>query len=81
MNIYRIRFAAKCKNNGHTIDYDLQIESEHFVMAEDIEATADQCSAAGIYHEEIADFCFLRHGGVQTITARHGRVDVTTIRG
>jgi hypothetical protein len=81
MNLYRTWFAARCVNNGKAIEYDLQIESENFIMAEKIEDAVHQCAAVGMYHEEIADFLHVELGGVQTLHAWHGRVELTTVRG
>jgi len=78
MNIYEHRFCVTCPNDSKTIHYMLRIETESVVMAEAIE---DACRLEPTaYHESIADTLFQKFGGKQTITARHGAVDITTVR-
>lgn len=77
-NTYTIRYESKCPNNGDTIQYTLTISSLEKIMAEDIE---DATCSRESYHEDMADILHKRFGGIQTITATHGKVTIKTIRG
>lgn len=78
MNIYRYRFIASCPNDGARVAYTLTIETDDVLMAEDIEAACR--FKAAVYHENLADELHARFGGQHTITAKHGKVDITTVR-
>lgn len=80
-NIYRHRFTCTCPNNGQSVDYALEIEVGHTIMAEAIVAA---CAAARDlpmpYHENIADSLAAQFGGRQRIFAHHNGVDIETVR-
>lgn len=78
MNIYVIEFASTCPNNGKTINYRLEIRSTFLILAEDIEKA---CDVGPSFHESLADEFQRKFGGRQELTARHGRVEIQTIRG
>jgi len=78
MNRYEIDFTCTCLVNLDEVAYHLTIESDETIMAEDIERAVDAIGGA-VLHESIADK-LAALGGIQTITATHGRVLVTTTR-
>lgn len=82
MNIYRHRFCAKCPNNQRTITYNLEIESEHTIMVEEIvQAGQDAGTIEQPYHENIADMMHKRFEGKQRLRAFHHGVEIETHRG
>jgi len=78
MNYYRYQFVSHCPINGDSIVYELLIASEKVVMVESIEAACKSMERA--LHEVLADVLQRKLGGEQTLTARHGAVDVRTER-
>ena len=78
MNRYEIDFTCTCLMNSDEVAYHLVIESDETIMAEDIERAVAEIRGAAL-HEAIADK-LASLGGKQTITAKHGRVLVTTTR-
>ena len=78
MNIYSIEFVSSCPNNGEVINYRLEIRSQTMIMVEDIESA---CNVGAEFHENLAAEFHKRFGGRQELTARHGRVEIQTIRG
>lgn len=78
MNIYFVKFSSKCPVNGHTISYWLKISSYALILAEEIEDAVD---VGPSFHESLADDFYKKFGGQQTLTARHGRVKIKTVRG
>lgn len=78
MNIYRTRFNSRCPENGDIINYELEIQSRETLMAEWIERAA---AVESSLHEVLADALFKRFGGRQSLKARHGSVEIETIRG
>lgn len=78
MNIYQHRFIATCPNDGARIAYTICIESDDVLMAEAIEAACRFTDS--VYHEILADELHAKFGGRQRIEARHGKVDITTVR-
>lgn len=78
MNIYRMHFECRCPVDGALISYELEIMSRQMLMTEDIEQA---CPSEPHFHENLADGFFRKFGGVQLLKARHGRVEIQTIRG
>ena len=76
-NTYTHRFKARCPNNGQTINFALEIETEETLMVEDILLA---CSNLNELHEKIADNLLREFGGKQTLTAHHHGVDIKTVR-
>ncbi len=81
MNIYTTRFTAACPNDGNPIEYSLKIESEEFIMCEDISEMLDKYALDPIYQEAIADELFRKLGCRRLcITGTHAGIDVASIR-
>ncbi len=78
MNKYKISFFSTCPNNGHRIPYALRITTRETIMAETIEAEVSAFLTG--FHEKIADALFLKFGGSQRLSARHGSVLIVTTR-
>lgn len=80
-NTYTRRFFSTCPNNGHPIEYTLQIvvPADRMIQVEHI-ITACALHKQG-YHEDIAADLFRRFGGQQVLTAHHHGVDIKTVRG
>jgi hypothetical protein len=78
MNIYRIQFVSKCPINSDPIIYNLEIQKDEFIAAEAIEKAV---TVEMTLHEFLANNLFREFGGRQVLTARHGRVEIKTIRG
>ena len=79
MNNYKFSFDAECPNNGARISYQVEIETDQVIMAENISRFFLSYTAA--YHEDIAESSYERFGGRQTIKAHHHGVDIETRRG
>jgi hypothetical protein len=81
MNYYRHKFIAPCPNDARNVEYELEIETLRTIMTEDIEAgCAEAAKCEKPYHETMADILIAKFGGRQTITATHGKTEITTIR-
>lgn len=79
MNIYRLKFTAKCPNDGSTVEYDWTLYTCYTFMTEELRRIADGFGEG--YHERIADQLYERFSGQQKITAIHaGDVQVETRR-
>lgn len=78
MNVYTYNFRSACPSDNDAIEYELVIESEFTIMAEDIVAACEYHKSA--FHEVIADD-LMRLGGKQKITACHCGVKIETFRG
>lgn len=82
MNIYRHSFSAPCVNNGLSIAYHLEIQTEWTIMVEDIVAACVEAKGSERpYHETIADALYTKFGGFQLMTAFHHGVAIETRRG
>ena len=83
MNRYEIQFYVNCPNDDDEVLYSLVIESEEIIMTERINEVKAACekNEDGAYHEVIADLFYSELGCVQTITAVHQGVTITTTRG
>lgn len=79
LNIYKHSFWATCPVDAARIKYHLQIESEHKIIAEQIEQECLFSEPA--FHEDIADKMLTKFSGRQTLAAVHGSVAIETIRG
>jgi len=78
MNIYRVKFYARCPQDGCSIQYALTIHTGRVILAEDI-ITATEEIAEGM-HEAIADRLVDALGGNQVLMATHQGVEIETIR-
>lgn len=78
MNIYRHQFVSKCPIDLEPIIYSLEIYKDDFISAEAIEKA---CKVEMTLHENLANNLHREFGGRQVLKARHGRVDIETIRG
>lgn len=83
MNIYRHRFSAPCVNNGLSIAYEVEIQTEWTIMVEEIVETCRkvQVDLEKPYHENIADVLYATFGGFQTMRAFHHGVEIESRRG
>ena len=78
MNTYQIRFWVTCPSNGKSIEYALEIKTKTMIQVEDLMAFLSEEKTA--YHEPLADRLAAKFGGVQTMTANHHGVQITTER-
>lgn len=79
MNIYTLKFKAKCPVDGALIDYDWKLHTSYVFMAEELRRIADGIGEG--LHEKIADDLHDRFGGQQRLVAVHaGDVHIETIR-
>jgi hypothetical protein len=79
MNTYKLKFKAKCPNDGTLVEYDWALHTCYTYMTEELRRVAD--SFVEGYQERIADELHERFGGQQVITAVHaGDVRVETRR-
>ena len=79
MNSYETEFFCQCPKNGIRIKYSLNIQTNEVVMVEDILAAVSGFQSD--FHEQIADRLHQRFGGLQTMSADHHGVRITTHRG
>lgn len=79
MNKYKIKFQAECPNNGHLIDYLLEINTNSMIEVEKIIDVASTCNRG--FHEKFADLFHQKFGGKQYMTAIHCGVIIETTRG
>jgi len=79
MNTYKLRFRARCPNDGSLVEYEWVLHTGYTFMTEELRRVAASFSEG--YHERIADQLHERFGGQQVITATHaGDVVVETRR-
>lgn len=78
-NTYRHTFSSRCPVDGECIAYSLTICATHRILAEDIVTACGGFREA--LHEDIADALHDQLGGTQTLRARHGHVEIETVRG
>lgn len=78
MNIYRIQFVSECPINGEMVIYNLEISKDDFIAAESIEKAVN---VKMVLHENLANNLHREFGGRQVMTAKHGCVEIQTIRG
>jgi hypothetical protein len=79
MNVYSLKFQARCPVDGATIDYEWTVYTEHVYMAEELRRIADGLGEG--LHEKIADDLHDRFGGQQRLRATHaGAVLIETRR-
>ena len=78
MNIYKIKFSARCPVDKAAIEYTLRIESEAKILVEDIRFVVGNVKRG--FHEDIADRLIDILGNRQVLTATHQHVRIKTIR-
>lgn len=82
MNIYRVRFFARCPTQpAARIEYHLEIENppNNALLVEDIIDCVTLLDRG--MHEEFADQLYREFGGRQVLKAHHHGVDIETRRG
>lgn len=78
MNIYTVKFHAKCPANGAWIEYTLKIHTGSVIKAESLLNSVHNLRQG--YHENLADYLHKMFGGSQTLEAHHHGVTIETMR-
>jgi len=79
MNTYKTKFFSVCPVNKARIEYHLTIVTGEVIGEEELLEVLGTIYAEG-FHEPMADDLHKRFGGIQTLTAHHHGVEITTVR-
>ena len=84
MNVYTVKFFARCPRNGIRVEYTLTIErseeddADGHLLVEELVDTVSLLDRG--MHEELADQLHREFGGRQTLVADHHGVTIKTVR-
>lgn len=77
-NTYRLKFLAKCPNDGAMIFYKWELKTPDLHMVEDLKAAVALITEG--HQERIADDLHQQFGGEQRMWGIHQGVEVETVR-